>query len=184
MGKLQKISSALIGFLLIANPVLANPIESFIVSMRASGFQLILLWLLTLSVVYGVLAHLSIPKSATVRGVISIVVAAMVLMAAAGTQAASFVSSLSTSAIVIAFGLLITLSFLEIVGAKVSGEHIFAIHPKFFAGALILLAILVFVGAGGMGLLNIPSIRITDPLISILFFLAVMLVTIWILTKE
>jgi len=182
---IQKIGSTLIGFLLVATPVLAqNPIEELVVNLRAIGFQLVLLWLLTLSVVYGILSHLSLPKSITVRGVISIVTAFMVLLAAAGTQAAVFISTLTTSAIVIVFGLMITMIFLELVGAKAGGEHVFAKHPRFFASALIILAILVFIGAGGLGIVNIPPIVLSDPLIAIIFFLIVMVASIWILMKE
>lgn len=181
----RKIGSTLIGLLLVASPVLAqNPIESFIVNLRASGFQLILLWLLTLSVVYGILSHLSIPKSVSVRGVISIVSAFMVLLAAVGTETVAFVSTLTTSAILIVFGLMITLMFLEMAGAKMGGEHLFAQHPTFFGAALIILAILIFIGAGGLGLINIPSIAFTDPFIAMIFFLLVMVASVWILVKE
>lgn len=181
----QNLTSMMIGFLLIASPVLAlSPVEDFILNLKAAGIQLILLWLLTLSIVYGVLSHLSVPKSASVRGVIAIVSAFMVLLAAAGTQAASFVSTLTTSSLLIAFGLIITMSFIELVGAKAGGEHIFAKHPKVFGGALILLAVLVFIGAGGLGIINFPSIALSDPLIAILFFLVIMLAAVWILVGE
>ena len=182
---MQKLSSMMIGFLLIASPVLAlNPVEEFVLNLKAIGIQLVLLWLLTLSIVYGVLSHLSVPKSTSVRGVISIVSAFMVLLAAAGTQAASFVSTLTTSSLLIAFGLIITMSFIELVGAKTGDEHLFAKHPKFFGGVLVLLAILIFIGAGGLGIINLPTIALSDPLIAILFFLVIMLAAVWILVGE
>jgi hypothetical protein len=74
--------------------------------------------------------------------------------------------------------------FLEITGTKVGGEHIFAKHPKFFAAALLILAILIFIGAGGLSLLNIPVFALSDPLIAIIFFLLIMVASIWILIKE
>jgi len=181
----KKIASSLIGFLLVVAPVFAqNPVESLVENLRAIGFQLVLLWLLTLAVVYGILSHLELPKSLAARGVISIVSAFMVLLAAAGTQAADFISTLTTSSVLVAFGLLIAMIFLEITGTKVSGEHIFAKHPKFFGAALIILAILIFVGAGGLGLLNIPVFALSDPLFAIIFFLLIMVASIWILVKE
>lgn len=188
--KLTKI--ALIGFLLGVTPAFAqcglqsscNPIEDLIVNLRAVGFQLVLLWLLTLAVVYGVLSHLELPKSISARGVISIVSAFMVLVAAAGTQAANFISTLTTSAILVAVGLMLTMIFLEITGTKVGGESIFAKNPKFFGAALIILSILIFIGAGGLQLLNIPVFAISDPLIAIIFFLLIMVASVWILIKE
>jgi len=183
----NKIASFLLGILLVVTPAFAqNPIEGLIVNLRAAGFQLVLLWLLTLAVVYGVLSHVELPKSITARGVISIVAAFMVLLAAAGTQAADFISTLTTSAVVVAFGLIIAMIFLEITGTKVGGEHIFAKHPKFFGAALLILLILIFIGAGGLGILNIgiPFISLSDPLIAIIFFLLIMVASIWILVKE
>jgi len=180
-----KIASFLIGTLLVVTPAFAqNPIEDLIVNLRAIGFQLVLLWLLTLAVVYGILSHLELPKSITARGVISIVAAFMVLLAAAGSQAANFISNLITSSILVAFGLMIAMIFLEITGTKSGGEHIFAKHPKFFGMALIILAILIFIGAGGLELLNIPVFALSDPLIAIIFFLLIMVASIWILIKE
>jgi hypothetical protein len=181
--KLTKI--ALISFLLGVTPVFAqNPIESLVENLRAIGFQLVLLWLLTLAVVYGILSHLELPKSISARGVISIVSAFMVLLAAAGTQAADFISTLTTSSVLVAFGLMIAMIFLEITGTKIGGESIFAKNPKFFGAALIILAILIFIGAGGLQLINIPVFALSDPLIAIIFFLLIMVASIWILVKE
>ena len=180
-----KIASFLIGTLLAVTPAFAqNPIEELIVNLKAIGFQLVLLWLLTLAVIYGILSHLELPKSITARGVISIVSAFMVLLAAAGSQAANFISNLITSSVLVAFGLMIAMIFLEITGTKSGGEHIFAKHPKFFGMALIILAILIFIGAGGLQLLNIPIFALSDPLIAIIFFLLIMVASIWILIKE
>jgi len=180
-----RIISSLIMFILFAAPAFAiNPIESLILNLRAVGFQLVLLWMLTLAVVYGILSHLELPKSVTSRGVISIVSSFMVLIAAAGTQAANFVSNLVTSSILVAFGLIIAMIFLEITGSKSDGQHIFAKHPRFFGASLIVLFILIFIGAGGLSLLNIPTIGLSDPLIVIVLFLLIMVASIWILVKE
>lgn len=158
-------------------------LETVILNLREAGFMLILLWLLTLSVVYGVLSHIKLPQSLPARGVISIVTAFMVLLAASAGPVASFISNIITASIMIAFGLIIVMIFLEISGAKVGGEHVFTKHPRFVAGALILLFVLVFIGAGGLGLLNIPSIIISDPMLAMAFFLIVMAVAVWVMFK-
>ena len=182
----KKIASCLIGFLLVASPVLANPIEDLVMNLRAAGFQLVLLWLLTLAVVYGILSHIDLPKSITTRGVISIVASFMVLIAAAGTQTADFISNLMGASIVVAFGLIIAMIFLEITGTKIGGESIFAKHPRFFGAALLILLILIFIGLGGLGVINLPNIgfSLSDPLLAILIFLIVMVASIWIMVKE
>ncbi|MDD5416947.1 MAG: hypothetical protein PHU12_03145 [Candidatus Aenigmarchaeota archaeon] len=161
-------------------------LETLILSLRESGFPLILLWLLTLSVSYGILSHVDIPKSKVARGVISIVAAFMVLFAAASGPAAVFIENIITSGIVIAFGLMTVIIFFEIAGAKSGKEHLFAKHPIFFGISLLILAILIFIGAGGLGILNMPDLSslFTEPIIAILFFMVIMGVTVWVLLKE
>jgi len=185
---LEKTWAFLVGLLVAATPAFAlstmNPIESMVITLRDAGFQLVLLWLLTLAVVYGVLSHMQLPKSITARGVISLVSSFLVLVAAAGTQAAVFLSTLTTYAIVVAFGLIITMIFLEITGTKANGEHIFSKHPRFFAACLIAVAILIFVSAGGLNFIAIPAIVISTPIAAIGVFLIVMMASVWILVKE
>jgi hypothetical protein len=159
-------------------------LDTLIVSLRDAGFPLILLWLLTLSIVYGILSHVEIPKSLSARGVIALSISFLVLFAAAAGPAAEFVSNLLISAVLIAFGLMVAVIFLELTGTKVGEKHVFAHHPKFFATIILILVILIFIGAGGLGLLNMPSIRVTEPVMAILFFMAVMAVAVWALMKE
>src|SRR5437867_1610085 len=102
----KKLALLAIAFLALATPVLAqNPVENLILGLRAAGFQLVLLWLLTLAVVYGILSHVEIPKSLSARGVISISLAFLVLLAGAAGQAVTFVSNLVTASLLVAFGL-------------------------------------------------------------------------------
>lgn len=157
-------------------------IEAMIATLRGAGFMLVLLWILTLAVVYGILSHVNIPKSRSVQGVISIIAAFLVLFAAAAGPAATFVSNLVVAGIVVAFGLIIVVIFFELLGLK-AGE-VFPKHPRFFAAALIILAILIFIGAGGLGIINIPSIAMTEPIAAILFFLAIMAMAVWVLMRE
>lgn len=159
-------------------------LQTVIMNLRAGDFPLILLWLLTLSVVYGILSHINLPQSKPTRGVISIVAAFMVLFAAASGPATAFVENIVVSGIVIAFGMIIVMIFFEITGTKEGGSHLFAKHPLFFGIAIVILAILIFIGAGGLGILNLPAIRITEPLIAVLFFLIIMVAAIWVLMKE
>ena len=181
----NKIAIFSIAFLILATPVFAqSAIENLISGLRAAGFQLVLLWLLTLAVVYGILSHVEIPKSLSARGVISISLAFFVLLAAAAGQAATFVSNLVTASILVAFGLMFAVIFIEIAGAKHEQKHVLAMHPKFFGVAIIILAILIFIGAGGLGILNLPSISITTPTTALIFFLLIMAAAVWVMHKE
>jgi len=159
-------------------------IQTVILNLKEAGFPLILLWLLTLSIVYGILSHVKIPKSVSARGVISIVAAFMVLFAAASGGAVTFIENIITAGIVIAFGLILIVIFLEMLGIK-SGEHVFHKQPLFFAGILIILVVLIFIGAGGLGILNLPTITLalSDGLIAMVFFLLIMVAAIALLIK-
>jgi hypothetical protein len=159
-------------------------LECFIISLREAGFTLILLWLLTLSIVYGMLSHSGMPKSVTARGVISISAAFLVLLAAAATPAVSFLQNLITASVLIAFGLILAMIFLEITGTKKEGKHVFEHHPKFFGGMILFLVVLVFIGAGGLEVINIPVFAFSDTIIAVMLFGGVMIVSIWVLMKE
>lgn len=184
---MKKLLIGLLSFLVLITPAFAQtPIDQFILNLKATGFPLVLLWLLTLAVVYGVLSQISggVPKSVPARGVISIVVSFMVLFAAAAGPAVTFITNLVLASILIAFGLMIAVIFLELSGAKVGGEHIFAKHPVFFGGVILIILVLVFIGAGAAGVIPIPYISVGEPVIAIGLFLLIMVLAIWVLMKE
>lgn len=163
---------------------MVTPIDAIIMSWREAGLPLLLLWMLTLAVVYGVLSHVSLPKSNSARGAISIVTAFLVLFAAAATQVTAFLSILVTSFIAVAFGLLIIIIFLEMTGTKVGEKHIFGAHPKFFATILILIGVGIFIGAAQATNLFRISFSLSDAIIGMLFFLAVITIALWAFMKE
>ncbi len=155
-------------------------IEQFIVSLRETGFVLVLLWILSLSIVWGLLHHANVPKSVTARGVIAIAAAFLVLLAAAATPAVAFLQNLITASVLIAFGLLMLIIVMELAGVK----DVFKEQSKFFAGAIIVLIIAIFVGAGGLNVVGLPSISINDTVLAFIVFIAVMVVTIFLFIKE
>lgn len=157
-------------------------LETLIINLRDAGFPLILLWMLVLAVVYGILSHVSIPKSKATQGVISIIAAFLVFFAAASAQATTFLSNMVTSFIVVGIALLIGVIFMEMVGIK-SGEHVFQKNAKFFAIILLVIVILIFIGAGGLSILNLPNISISETMVAVLIFLVVMVVAVWALMK-
>ena len=135
--------------------------------------------------VWGLLQHANIPKSVSARGVIAISAAFLVLLAAAATPTVSFLQNLITATVLIAFGLLITVMFLEILGVKVGeGKKIFEEHPKFFGGVVIILIIAIFLGAGGLNVIGLPQIQVSDAIIAFLVFIGVMVAAIYIMLEE
>ncbi|MFP4115715.1 MAG: hypothetical protein ACLFTQ_00710 [Candidatus Aenigmatarchaeota archaeon] len=158
-------------------------IEQMITNLEQAGvFAYLLPWLLTLAVVFGLLEHYEIPKSVSARGVISIVIAFLVLPA--GNAVAPFLEGLVKGFIVIASGILVTIIFVEMLGFKAGDvENIFEKHPRSFGGIMIILAILVFIGAGGLEILDV-SFEVSQELITLLFFLAVISIGGWFMISE
>jgi hypothetical protein len=172
-----------LGFILSATPALAsNPMENMIVGLRQNGFGLVLLWLLTLAVVYGILTQLKLPTSMGTRGVIAIAASFLVLLAAAGSGAAVFLSNLTTYAIVVGFGIIVTMILLELAGARIGTVHIFGAYPKFFASIIVIIAVVLFLLAGGINLISISAVL--SPLVGCGIFLFIVVATIWTLTKN
>lgn len=158
--------------------------ECFILYLRQSGFTLVLLWLLTLAIVYGMLSHAKLPKSDVVKGIIAICSAFFVLLAAAASPAVEILQNIIVSSILIAFGLMLLVIFLEITGTKKGGKHLFEVHTKSFGIAIILIVLLIFVGAGGLGIINIPNLKIDKNFSAVALFLGVMIVSVWVIIKE
>jgi hypothetical protein len=150
---------------------------------QAGFFAYVLPFLLTLAVTYGILEHYDMPRSKSARAVISLMLAFMVLPTAG--LIAPFLYGVAKGLVVVAAGILMAVIFVEILGYKAGGkQNIFEAHPRSFGIILIFIAALVFIAAGGLGLLgiNIPRLvmpRISEDLLAMFFFLAVIALGIW-----
>lgn len=163
---------------------MVTPIDLFIVALRDAGVTLILLWALTLSIVWGLLHHAQIPKSVSARGVISLAAAFLVLLAAAASPAVAFLQNLIVATVLIAFGLIVAVIFLEITGVKVGENTVFKEHPKFFGAAILIILVAVFVGAGGLNVIGLPAIQISTTILAFLLFIGVMVAAVYVMMHE
>lgn len=149
---------------------------------QAGFFAYILPWLFTLAVTFGVLEHYDMPDSVSARGVIALVAAFLVLPV--GGVIAPFMESLVKGFVVVAAFLLVAVIFVELLGFKAGDiDNIFHEHPRSFGIIMILLAVLVFVGAGGMNLLGV-SMDVSNELLTLLFFLGIVTIGVWFITSE
>ena len=139
-------------------------------------------WMFTLAVVYGILEHYKIPKSQSARAVISLVSAFLVLPLAPGLM--GFMTGMVKGLVVVAVGILTALIFVEMLGYKVGKkENIFEKHPIGFGIVMIIIAVIVFVGAGGLDLLDV-KVEIGNDVIAALFFLGAMTLGVWWMTAK
>lgn len=162
------------------------------------GFADIMLWLLTFAIMYGVLGQANVPKSKEARAIISIVVGLLVLFAAPQTLVA-FLAQMSTSFVLVAIGLLVLVVFLEAAGIKYMAPHLdragnptgkfdehpfLSKHPTITGITFVIIAILVFIGAGGLNLIGL-KIPYGFDVTGVIFFVAIIVAILWILgTKE
>lgn len=164
---------------------MVTPIDAFVIVLRDAGATLILMWALTLSIVWGLLHHAGIPKSVSARSVISLAAAFMVLLAAAASPAVAFLQNLIVATVLIAFALMVAVIFLEITGVKVSEESsVFKAHPKFFAAVILIILVAVFVGAGGLNVIGLPVINISTTVLAFLLFISVMVAAVYVMIHE
>ena len=150
----------------------------FLTTLQNLGFPEILLWLLSFAIVYGVLHQVKLPQSNAARAIISIVIGFLVILSAP-IEIISFLSKLSSALVMVVLGILILLVFLEIAGIGKGGTLIKK-HEVYFAAALVIIAVLVFVGAGGLQLIGFPQIDISGQAnVTIFFFIVIIVAIIW-----
>jgi len=151
---------------------------AFAAELQAFGLIDIILWMITFSVVYGVLSQVGekgVPAHKGSRAIIGMVVAFMVLFAAPA-QLSLTISKISTSLLLIVLGLLTLIVFIEAAGVKVHGTHeyqtkegvirkpasegksIFDVYGKYFGIALLFIVVMIFVTSGGLSYLGMGNI--------------------------
>lgn len=166
------------------------------------GFPDMLLWLLTFAVVYGLLNQAQLPKSKASRGIISIVLA-FIVMISAPVQMISVLSQMSSSLILVIVGILVLMVFFEVAGIKkisvtewgkdkegkdvpTKSEEItiFAAYSKVFLIAIIIIAALIFISAGGLAMLGFEKVNLSFENTGALFFIAiVVLAIVWLVSN-
>lgn len=158
-------------------------IGAMVQALQSAGFFSYLLpWLLTLAITYGLMEHYDIPRSKSARAVIAIVIAFFVLPTAAVIE--PFLTGLVKGFVVLVSGALIAVIFIEVTGIKAADkETIFEKHPREFAIVLLIIAALIFIGAGGLDILG-WRFSVGEGLLNLLFFLAIMVVGVWFIATK
>lgn len=165
------------------------------------GFADVVLWMLSFAIVYGILKQTQTPKSRASQAIIAFVIAFFVLI---GTPASfiQVIENISTAALVGMIGILMFLVFIEAGGVKriiyypevneegkPTGRGKKSGEEKIFSSTLgrysliiglIIVALLVFAGAGGFSVigLQIPVVPL-----GAIFLAMIVLAIIWLVAE-
>jgi hypothetical protein len=121
------------------------------------GLPELLLWLLVFAIVFGILSVIGIfGKGKKINALIALVIAFFVLLSVP-TSVMTVISSLSNSFIVLAVTLIVLMSFIYIA-LGTEAQATWKSYAKWVALAMVLIAILVFMGSGGLGFIGIGTL--------------------------
>ena len=171
--------------------------------LQGMGLEEILIWLLSFAIIFGILEQVQLPKSKGTRGIIAIVIAFFALFASVGSGLIEILSSMSVGLLLIILVIIVFIVFMESAGVKSSkfkrvgkdesgktihtrtkeGGNILQEHPSAFALALVIIAILIFVAAGGMNLLGFNISLGETSTMTLLFFGVIILAVVWMIAN-
>ena len=178
--------------------------EQILGQLERLGFPDVLLWLLAFAVIFGILSQTNMPKSKASRGIIAIGMATLVMLSAPANLI-TFLSSASSGLILVVIVILLLVAFVEAAGIKavikVPGKDekgkpaieyrkvpIFQAYGKYFAIVFVIVAIMIFLGAGGWGLLGLGNLTLkgigSQSMVGIVFLAAVVIGVLWMIAES
>ncbi|MBR9682550.1 MAG: hypothetical protein GOV02_02655 [Candidatus Aenigmarchaeota archaeon] len=161
------------------------------------GLPEIMLWLLSFAIVYGVIDKVKFIANREVNAIIAIVTAFLVLFATP-IELIMVLSSMSQSLVLVVLGILVLFVFAEVAGLRhkevvfgPDGKPLKEVDVPLFSAnktvtgiAFLIITILIFVGAGGLGILG-WNVDLTGGLsTSMLFFVVVIIAILWMITEK
>ena len=149
------------------------------------GLPEILLWLLVFAIVFGILSVIQVFKNKRINALIALVLAFFVLMAAP-LSLITVITSLTNSFVTLTVVIIVLMALLAIAGVYTSGdkEGVWQKNAKWIALALVLIALVVFMGAGGLafiGISSLPSIAFSSETIALIL---VGIAVLWLVFSE
>ena len=159
-------------------------------NMQSLGlYEFIFPFLLILAISYGVLRYSLkeiLPKSAA--GLVSIIIGFFVMnySGTAGYQLSKFFSTLFGGGLIVASGILVLVIILGLLGLKIGnitkGEG--TKTTAVFVIAVLFVVFLIVIGATGSYIPGIMPITITQDFWTIIFFVVILVIVLWVLGRE
>jgi len=156
-------------------------------------FQFLLPFLLILAVVYGVIRFAAPDKfEKSAASLISIVIAFFFLNYSGnvGLSMATFFTNIFGGGAIVLTGILVVLILLGLLGIKFSGEGGLTSGDKgkwIFSAFIIFVGFLIFLGAGGANVLQLPSNILGvagDDVFTIIFFIIILALAMWWMSRD
>ncbi len=152
-------------------------------------YEFIFPFLLILAIAYGVLRYSLkdiLPKSAA--GLVSIIIGFFVMnySGIAGYQLSKFFSTLFGGGLIVASGILVLVIILGLLGLKI-GDITTGKGTKTtaaFVVAVLFIIFLIVVGATGSYIPGIMPITLTQDFWTIIFFVVILVIVLWVLGRE
>lgn len=153
---------------------------------RLGFFQFLFPFLLALAIVYGLLSWAlkeQIPKSA--RALIALIIAFFVMVYSSwNVMIVNFFAQLSGMWLVVATGLLFIVMLLAIVGFDVKTLTGGKFSKWIVVLLMVFIGIVIFFGAGGAWLVNVPGFAFSSDFWTVLFFIVILAIVLYLLGQE
>ena len=156
-------------------------LEDMLITLKQQGLDLMLVWVLTMAIVYGVLTKVKMPESYSARGAISIAIGFLVMLASAGTAIPAIIMHMVTTMVVVGFCLLLVVIFLELLGIK--SIDLMEQHKNIALLVIAVIAFFSFLASGGSSVFG-TAIRISEGILTMALFFIFAGIIIWLLAKE
>jgi hypothetical protein len=161
--------------------------DNLIISMQNLGmFQYLFPFLLALGVFYGILMWAvgdRMKKGPT--GLISIVLAFFVMLYAnTNPMIVGFFANLGGITLIVGSGILVIAILLGLVGFKLNEVFKGKYSMWFLVFAVILIGIIIFYGAGGGWLVNVPSFFVSSDFTAAIIVIVIIAVAMWFMTQD
>ena len=160
--------------------------DNLVISMQNLGmFQYLFPFLLALAIFYGILEwSLGGRVKKGPVGLISVVLAFFVMLYAnTNPMIVGFFSTLGGTTLIVASGILVIVILLGLVGFKFDEVFKGDYSKWFLVFVIILIGLIIYYGAGGGYLVNVPSFFISSDFTAVILVIFIIAVAMWFMTR-
>lgn len=169
-------------------------------SLQNLGLPEMVIWLLSFAIIFGALGQAKLPKSASSRLIISLVLAFFVLFAAPA-NVVQVLSNFSSSIVLVLMALIVLMVFFEVFGVRIKKKvpvmhqgkkiddavheyTVFESYGYLFFFAFVVIAALLFVNSGGLAALGLNINLSPYATTTTAFLIFILLAVVWMFAEK